>query len=48
MMRWAFAAFPLAIPFLSWVCRGKSRPDSSHSTHTFDNQIRRQLPSEGL
>jgi hypothetical protein len=48
MMRWALVTLPLAIPFLSRDCGGGSRPDSSHATHTFDNQVCNQLPSEGL
>jgi len=47
MRRLELAAFPLALPFLTWAS-GESRPDSSHAVHTFDAQVCELLPPEGL
>jgi hypothetical protein len=47
MRRLEFAAFPLALPFLTWAS-GESRPDSSHAVHTFDDQVCELLPPEGF
>jgi hypothetical protein len=47
MRRLEFAAFPLALPFLTWAS-GESRPDSSHPVHTFDDQVCELLPPEGF
>jgi hypothetical protein len=47
MRRLEFAAFPLALPFLTWAS-DESRPDSSHAVHPFDDQICELLPPEGF
>jgi hypothetical protein len=47
MRGWRLAAFPLALPFLTWA-NGESRPDSSHTVHTFDAQVCELLPPEGF
>ena len=47
MRRLEFAAFPLALPFLTWAS-GESRPDSSHAVPTFDAQVCELLPPEGF
>ena len=47
MRSWEFAAFPLALPFLTWAS-GESRLDSSHAVHTFDAQVCELLPPEGF
>ena len=47
MRRLEFAAFPLALPFLTWAS-GESRPDSSHAVHIFDGQVCELLPPEGF
>jgi hypothetical protein len=40
------AAFWPAMVFLTWAWGGESRPDSSHTVHTFDAQGREHLPPE--
>jgi hypothetical protein len=47
MRRLEFAAFPLALPFLTWAS-GESRPDFPHAVHTFDAQVCEHLPPEGF
>ncbi len=42
-----FAAFPLALPYLTWAS-GESCPDSSPAVHTFDAPVCEPLPPEGF
>jgi hypothetical protein len=46
MRNLGLAACPLALLFLTWAS-GESRPDSSHTVGSFDNQGHEHAPPEG-